>query len=227
MKIDRALLIRTNHELSIQYSQDCIASCEKHKLPYEIVEGIQDRDCKEAFKLVGTFPQINYYNKTGHCCCHASHIKAWKRILEIGKPCILLEHDAIVVGDVRSIDLPEGLAVTTFGHRVSHLSQYKPIGPAKRCVNIGKTMGVHACALTPLTTEWLVNTVTKDGIGKGNDAWLMGGESGIPVFTCDPAQVVCWVRQCTTFESRGVGDLRNTRPDDKPLPKSWYVGGGK
>jgi len=107
-KIDRALIIRRQGvELSKQYAADCAKSCEKHNLPYEFIDAVEFLECEKAFESVGAKTSPTYKNTMGNCCCHASHIKCWKRIVEIDKPCIILEHDAIVKGDVRNIEIPD------------------------------------------------------------------------------------------------------------------------
>jgi hypothetical protein len=221
MKIDRALILRsTENETSLKYSEICAKTCETHNLPYEFIEGIYGLDCENAFKKVGAFKKPKYKNKDGHCCCHAAHIQCWQRIIEIDKPCIILEHDAYVLGDVRNIDIPN-MAIVTFGHRVKNPNDYKPIKPAESLIKVERTMGVHACAMTPKTASWLVHDAKNNGIEIGNDAWLMGGKSGLPLYVCEPPQVVCWVRNCTTNIKRGQGDLRNV---PESLSNSWKKG---
>jgi len=221
MKINRTLILRSKeNEVSLEYSKLCAESCEKHGLPYEFVDGIYGLDCDSAFESVGAFKQPDYTNKPGHCCCHSAHIRCWQRIIEIGEPCIILEHDAIVLGDITNIDIPD-MAIVTFGHRVANPNEYKPIKPADKLVPVERTMGVHACAMTPKTAEWLNEDAKNNGVGIGNDAWLMQQKSGLPLFVCDPPQIVCWVRQCTTNIKRGQGDLRNF---PESLTNNWKAG---
>lgn len=101
----------------MEYAQICAESCEKHNLPYEFIDAVEFLNCKKAFKSVGTYKNGNYHIRDGNCCCHASHIKCWKRIVELNKACIILEHDAVVKGNVRNIDIPD-MATVTFGHTV-------------------------------------------------------------------------------------------------------------
>lgn len=199
MKIDRALIIRRQQvELSKIYAEQCAKSCEEHGLPYEFIDAVEFMECGEAFKSVGAFKTPSYTNTMGNCCCHSSHIKCWKRIIEIGKPCIILEHDAIVKGDVRNIDI-EDMTVVTFGHRVVSEDEYEPPGPAKELVKIKRAIGVHACGLTPKTAEWLWNDASTNGVSVGVDRWLMmQTRSGLPLYVCDPPQVVCWARTSTS-----------------------------
>lgn len=199
MKIDRALIIRREQvQLSKDYAQVCIDSCIEHNLPYEIIEAVEFLSCDEAFASVGVKKSPAYSNTQGNCCCHSSHIKAWRRIVELDKPCIILEHDAVVKGNVKDIDIID-MAVNTFGHRVSSKDEYTPIDEARKMVQIPRSVGVHACALTPATAKWLIEHAEKNGIGIGIDRWLMMlRKSGLPLYVCEPPQVVCWVRTSTS-----------------------------
>jgi len=198
MNIDRALIIRRlKVELSMEYAQICADSCEKYGIPYEFIDAVEFMSSEDAFLSVGTWKRPEYKSMTGHDNCHASHIKCWRRIIELGKPCIILEHDAIVKGDVRNIDIPD-MAVVTFGHRVGLPEMYNPIGPIQALVEIPRGMGVHACGLSPTTAKWLVDDVEKNGVGNNVDCWLiMERQSGLPLYVAEPPQVICWPRVST------------------------------
>lgn len=162
----------------------------------------------EAFAAVGVHVETKYKNTMGNICCHASHIKCWKRIVEIDKPCIILEHDALIVGDVQSIKIPDNVVVT-FGHRVPARDSYAPLTPPKELIKIKRAIGVHACGLTPVTAKWLFENARDNGISVGVDRWLMMiGSSGLPLYVCEPPQAVCWVRTSTSnFKKSDINNI--------------------
>lgn len=213
-KINRALIIRRQQvELSKFYAQQCADSCVKHGLSFEFIDAVEYLSCEDAFKSVGAKKSKHYKNTMGNCCCHSSHIKCWKRIIEIDKPCLILEHDAIVVGDVKNIEIPD-MVVTTFGHRVTQVDEYTPPGSAERLVEIEKAIGVHACGLSPVTAKWLFEDARDNGVKIGVDKWLMmKKESGLPLYVCEPPQVVCWARISTSNFKKGEqrDDVQNPR----------------
>ena len=229
MKIDRALIIRRQGvELSERYAQTCAESCEEHGLPYEFIEAVQFLKPKEAYASVGAFMKRDWSPEEGNACCHSSHIKCWKRIVEIGKPCIVLEHDALIVGDVTTVDIPD-MATVTFGHRVNKKDSYVPPRPAEKLTKISHSVGVHACGLSPATAEWLIEDATVKGLTQGVDKWLMMGPgSKLPLYVCDPPQAVCWMRESTMpicsdghHSHRGVRGAKNRHSEIVP---SWYEG---
>src|SRR5210317_366585 len=138
----------------MEYAQICAESCEKYNLPYEFIDAVEFLNCKKAFQSVGTYKNGNYHIRDGNCCCHASHIKCWKRIIELNKACIILEHDAVIKGDVLNIDIVDD-TVTTFGLRVVNLDDYNPPAPARELVEIKSSMGTDAYGITPKTAQWL------------------------------------------------------------------------
>ena len=205
MKIDRALIIRRlKNEISMEYADACAKSCDEHGLPYEFIDAVEELPCDEAFKSVGTFKKPGYKNTQGNCCCHSSHIKCWKRIIELDKPCIVLEHDAIVKGDVTDVDIPD-MAIVTFGHRVANVDDYSPVSPIQRLKEIPKAIGVHAAGISPVTAKWLWEDVRDNGISIGIDRWLMmQRKSGLPLYVSEPEQVVCWARLSTSNYQRSL-----------------------
>lgn len=228
MKIDRGLIIRREGvELSEQYAEVCAESCREHGLPYEFIDAVQFLQPMQAYASVGSFMKTRWNVQEGNACCHASHIKAWRRIVEIGKPCIVLEHDAVIVGDVRTVDIPD-MATVTFGYRVPNKDTYKPPRRADKLAKINKAVGVHACGLSPITAKWLVEDA-EQGVTQGVDKWLMMGPgSGLPLYVCDPPQAVCWVRESSmpiTSEGyiahRGVRGSANAGAD---VIDSWKEG---
>lgn len=182
----------------MEYAQFCAESCEQYNLPYEFINAVEFLECRQAFKSVGAKKDKTYKNRMGNCCCHASHIKCWKRIVELNETCIILEHDAVVKGDIRNINIPD-MVTTTFGHRVENLDDYTPPTPAIKLQKIKKALGVHACALTPKTAKWLWEDARDNGVKIGIDQYLMMRPPTIlPLYVCEPPQVVCWERIATS-----------------------------
>ena len=227
MKIDRALIIRRLQvPISIEYAEMCANSCKDNNLPYEFINAVEFLSCDDAFKSVGTFRQKEYTNKDGHCNVHASHIKCWKRVIELNKACIILEHDTIIKGDVTNVDIPDNV-ITTFGHRVSELDEYTPPSPATKLVEIERSFGVHACGLTPTTAKTLLKATMDNGIFTGLDNLLMiHKSSGLPLYVCEPPQAVCWTRISTIEINKGEFASNSTNFKESFTP-GWLKGYNK
>ncbi len=198
MNIDRSLIIRRlKVPLSLEYAEMCANSCDEHKVPYEYLNGIEFMSSEDAYKAVGMKLGKNNKFTTGNNNCNASHIKAWRRIVEIDKPCLILEHDCIVKGDVMNIDIPD-MSVVVFGHRVGNPDMYEPIGPIQTLLQIPKNMGAHAYALTPKSAQHLIDHGEKNEVDFNVDVHLMiDVTSGMPLYITEPPQVICWPRFST------------------------------
>jgi len=228
-KVNRAIIIRRDsNELSQKYAAMAAESCESHNLPWEYLKAVENMGCHEAYKSVGA-KVTSYKNTPGNCCCHSSHINAWKRIVEIGEPCLILEHDAIVKGRCDTVDIPD-MTVVTYGFRVTALDEYTPQRVATQLEEISRSRGVHACALTPKTAQWLLDEAMNKGVTIGIDRYLMMmKKSGLPLYTPDPPQVVCWVRQSTSrIQTAGANTSTGHRADatnyNDGLTKGWIEG---
>jgi GR25 family glycosyltransferase involved in LPS biosynthesis len=230
MKVDRALIIRGKDvPLSVEYAQICAESCEQFGVPYEFIDAVYESSGQVAYDSVGAKIKKNWGFNNGNAGCHASMIKCWDRIIEIDKPCIILEHDAILVGDVRTVDIPDDASVT-FGFRVSNRDDYQPIAPADKLTKVRRSVGCHAYAITPKTAKWLIHNARVDGLTCGVDRWLMMGPvSGLPVYVADPPQAVCWIRKSTMGHKSNKNNRRqgvwapHNDSQCKNLP-SWQKG---
>lgn len=197
MKIDRALIIRRLRvPLSMEYAQMCADGCEAHGIPYEFIDGIEFMSSEDAMKAVGVRLHPDQKRvSVGNNNCHASHIKCWRRIVELGKACVIFEHDVIVKGNVCNVDIID-MAINVFGHRIHDQSRYTPIGPIEGMVRIPQSIGGHAYGLTPTTAKWLLEDAETNGVNINVDEWI-NHKCGLPLYVTDPPQVLCWPRTST------------------------------
>ncbi len=199
MKVDRALIIRRLRvPESMEYAQMCADGCEKHGVPYEFIDGIEFMTSEEACKAVGVWLHPDNVKKKvsqGNNNCHASHIKCWRRIVELDKACLILEHDVIMKGNVCNVDIVEN-AINIFGHKIQDERYYEPIGPIERMLSITKSVGGHAYALTPKTAQWFIDDAEKNGMNVNVDEWINAG-CRKPLYVTEPPQLVCWPRVST------------------------------
>ena len=199
MKVDRALIIRRlKVPLSMEYAQMCANGCDEHDIPYEFIDAIEFMTSEDAMKAVGVWlhpENIKRKVSQGNNNCHASHIKCWRRIIELDLACVILEHDVIVKGNICDIDIIEN-AINIFGHRINDHTRYYPVSPIKKMVKIPQSIGGHAYALTPETAKWFVKDAEINGVNINVDEWI-NHKCGKPLYVTEPPQVVCWPRFST------------------------------
>lgn len=229
--LERAIIIRRRQvDLSMRYAETCARSCRRLGVPFEFLDAVEYVTCREAFEVAGVPVARDYRNSPGNCCCHASHILAWRRIVETGVVTLVMEHDAVLKGDPRGLSLPLW-GMTTLGFRVSVPDAYDPPGPPEAYVPIPRTAGPHAYVVSPQTARWMLEKQETEGVHMGVDKWLAGGHSGVPVFAMDPPQAICWPRLTTTHHNvegsiQKLGGSRRGKTTNFPesLPAGWHRG---
>lgn len=220
MKITRALILRIkNNDISETYSAQCADSCLKYGLNVEFIDCVYDMTCEDAYESLGVTMNPAYTNTDELCCCHCSHLLAWKRIVEVNEPCLILEHDAVVKGNVSLIDIPDN-AIITFGFRIQNLNDYNPVSPIKSLVEIKRSIGGHAYTMTPSTAADVLNEAEMKGVSMGLDRFLMIDRGcKYPLYVAEPPQVVCWSR-----ESLMTGRPQTAFNYEESMTPGWRAG---
>jgi hypothetical protein len=105
-RIDKAYIIRlSNNKKSVELSERCLNSCVFVNMPCEYWEGydgvssneITPPDHLKDHIVMKMIKISNHYMLRGEVACALSHISLWSKCLEIEKPIVILEHDAIMV----------------------------------------------------------------------------------------------------------------------------------
>jgi len=209
--VDKCLIIRREkNERSKEYAKVCADSVERNNMQYEYVKAIENLDVNEAAASVGmkvdwemaeilqnTITDHKECQEMGNACCTASHIKAFRRVVEIGTPCAILEHDAFVIRNFRNFDVPDDYVVH-LGPRMRDTKTYVPKSRVRRLVGLEQAIGTHAYALTPETASNMLKHLEDVGLVYGIDHYLfLHNESRVPILAADPYPAICWSREST------------------------------
>jgi hypothetical protein len=106
MSTEKAYIIRlSSNELSCSIAQRCAESCEKVDMPYDFWEAydglttdqIVSPDNLKDHILMNMIKLTNHYMTRTEVACALSHISLWSKCLEIERPIVILEHDAVMV----------------------------------------------------------------------------------------------------------------------------------
>lgn len=221
--IDRALIIRRDFNAkSKEYAAKCAATLEQCNVPSEFLPAIEGLKPEKAAEAVGLeIPKKKPKDventiwdhpeclEMGNVCCTASHVKAWKRIIELDMPCAVLEHDAYVLRNFRNFQIPDDYLVY-LGPRMRDTKTYVPKSRIRRLIQIHQAIGTHGYALTPKTAETLVKRVEEHGMIWGVDWFLfMGNECKIPIIAADPYPLICLSRESTMNDHKDEVDMVN------------------
>lgn len=216
--VDRGLIIRRQENLrSEEYAKMCADSLDTCNMKFEYIDAVQNVPYEQAAKEAGLeynqeihdrskdLKDSIYHHKEcmemGNSCCTASHVKAWRRIVEIDKPCAILEHDAIVLKNFRNFEIPDDYLVH-LGPRMRDLKRYVPKSRVRAMIGIPQAIGTHAYAVTPKTAQKLIDGMEEHGMVYGVDHYLfLSNASGIPIAAPDPYPAICWSRESTMADT--------------------------
>lgn len=211
--VDRALVIRRKGNVrSEEYAKQCIDSVQRCHMDFELVDAIENLDHREAAASVGMhvpdgpgshnntiFHHPECYEQ-GNACCTASHVKAWKRIVELDKPCAVLEHDALVVANFQNVEISTDY-LFFLGVRLRDPNLYKPASGPRAVMQIPQAIGTHAYAINPDTAKKLLSMYEEHGFIWNVDHLLfMSNECKLPIIAVDPYPTMCWSRESTMMD---------------------------
>lgn len=216
--VDRGLIIRRQENLrSEEYAKMCADSLEQNNMKFEYVDAIQNLWYKEAAESVGLKFNDEIYEESkklpnsihthkecmemGNACCTASHVKSWRRVVEIGKPCAIFEHDAFVTKNFRNFDVPDDYIIH-LGPRMRELKRYIPRSRVRQLIQIPQAIGTHAYALTPKTAQKLIDGMEEHGMVYGVDHYLfLSNASKVGILAADPYPAICLSRESTMADT--------------------------
>jgi len=227
LRITQTYIIRISSASSRLKAEGCFASALENGLTPQYLEGVEQMSCDDVFAKFGYQRAETHYGFAAECCSYGSNILAWQKIANSDSAALILEDDTVVLGDITHLEI-EDYGIYTFGYRTKDRDTYTPPGTAKGFENIPRLLGIHAYAITPKTAQWLLDHIEQNGAIYPLDRWLMRHEihehrgvyNTLPLFMCDPPQIVAWVRD-SSIVTDGQGKYKNV--PDSIIP-SWLEG---
>jgi GR25 family glycosyltransferase involved in LPS biosynthesis len=207
-------------------------SCDTHNLSYEIIDAVDKTkfsNVKDILPSIGYKLAAKRYNQVinhkksmmGEIACHASMIKCWERIVDLDRCCIILEHDALILGDVTSVNIPDK-SVVTFGYFAPDEKYYTPPSPATTLVKLNRAAGCHAYAITPSTAKYLLDDAKQYGVQHCVDAQLIRSPQKdriLDLYMCEPPQAVGIIGNSTILD-----EMRKFRKINITYTQGWIDG---
>ena len=210
MRPQKAYIIRISSDISRKYADDAADSCDRIGLPYEFVEGVENKTAYEAWTQCGLPIKMLGVYKTHKidkaACATVSHAMTWSKIAKRKETAIVLEHDALMLQPV-SIDIPDN-TIVTLGYKLKDPSQYNHVkaGPPTNIVPINGHEGAHAYAITTTTANALLAELNTNGVSLpiDNMFFLKMRRSKIPLTIADPTPAIGWVRESTIWKDSSI-----------------------
>jgi GR25 family glycosyltransferase involved in LPS biosynthesis len=178
-KIESAYIIYLpNNIISKKHSQKCVDSCKKFNIPFKLHEGFDGTDKKtikvpknlEKQSWIKWIKILNQHLKITEVCCFLSHLSLWIKCIEIDKPIIILEHDAIMIKPYFNHLIQN--CIIYFGSKFQIEKQNKNMIYGQLNQNYRFMYCAHAYSIDPQIAKNLVSSVIKTGITHSLDAYI-------------------------------------------------------
>jgi hypothetical protein len=173
LNVDKAYIIRVkNNLLSEKKAVECLASCDSVGMNATLWDAY-DGTGKEVIppEHLKDHPTMSMIKVTDHylvraeVACALSHISLWAKCIEIDKPIVILEHDAIMLAPYKQHNLYNSICYLGSIEQVKQnwSVYYTPIH-ASEGPNYHFICRAHAYAIDPAVAKNMLSHVLKYGI---------------------------------------------------------------
>jgi hypothetical protein len=179
MNVHKAYIIRIkNNEKSETLAKRCADSCIKVNMKYEYWDaynGISNpiEEPKHVNPIMKLFKLSDRYMLRGEVACFLSHLSLWIKCMELEKPIVILEHDAVMIKKYNTHKLFNSICYLGNDEQKNKGWQVlltPPFGLAG--INYFFICRAHAYAIDPTVARNMVSYVMKYGIGSSLDTIL-------------------------------------------------------
>lgn len=180
LEVESAYIITVRgHPVSVNLSARCAASCDKVGMPYKVFEAIDGTD--GTLKVPASLEACSYLSwpkkldpnlSLSEVACALSHFALWCRCVELDRPIVILEHDAIMVQAFKKYPAYNtivylGCTEQAQGWAVLPIPPHGTNGP-----NYHFILRAHAYAIDPAVAKNMVAHIIKYGIHESLDIML-------------------------------------------------------
>jgi GR25 family glycosyltransferase involved in LPS biosynthesis len=243
-----------NNTTSQTQLKKCVSSLEKFNMPYSVFYGYDGTD-KETIKTPEHLKN-NSFMKTvklyDQClsitetACALSHIALWFKCLELNKPILILEHDALMLRPytkhnvynsliylghkltVKGLSEKLGYGIKSFDDTVKLISDKPNILPFNYLGNpltqiINKNfmfvMGLHAYSIDPAIARRLISGIISDGLINPIDSVVQLGKYNLSDTGLYATQLEdCETQSTISIDTAVFGNMFRSRKNTYTLP---------
>jgi predicted O-methyltransferase YrrM/GR25 family glycosyltransferase involved in LPS biosynthesis len=207
----KAYILYIDEPLSLQYAEDCLDSCTKFNVDSTLFQGIKGKTNRELTRKYGY--HIKTFDYSSEYCGTVGHFEIWKEIVKSGEVGIVLEHDAVVMGDLNNLTVEDG-EILFLGPRLYDREHYTfPIDETINYIDIDFYNGAHAYAITANTAAMMLDQLEQSKLIQMPIDGLLGlkNKFNMKLKAVDPV-----------FAIAEVGIARRSFNFDKPDPTNRY-----
>jgi glycosyl transferase family 25 len=179
--VEKAYIVRiSNHAESVKLSERCAQSCEQVGMPFEFFEGIDGTSGQlvvpaalQNCSALSWLKVVDHELSVTEIACVLSHFALWVKCLELDRPIVILEHDAVMVKAFREYLAYNQIVYLGGAEQVNLGWPVLPIPPhATLNHNYHFICRAHAYAIDPAMAKNLVAHLLKLGVNEALDIML-------------------------------------------------------
>jgi len=178
MAVERAYVIAlVNNETSMAMAKRCLKSCEDAGMVATVWEAFDGTQGKIVAPRIASWhswiKQVDKQLSVTEVACALSHISLWAQCMELDRPIVILEHDAIMVKPYLKHEVFNSICYLGNNEQVNQGWQVLPTPPhASNGNNYHFLCRAHAYAIDPAVAKNLMAHVIKYGIHESLDIML-------------------------------------------------------
>jgi predicted O-methyltransferase YrrM len=195
----KTYILYIDNELSLQYAEDCLNTCNQFGINAELFLGIRGATNRELTRKTGY--KIRTFEYSSEYCATVGHINIWKEIAKSGEVGVVLEHDVVVKGDYNNLVVNDG-EIVFLGPRLYNRNDYQfPENETVDYHTIDFYNGAHAYAITANTAKAMVEYVEQIALIEMPVDGLLGlkNKFNLVMKTVDPAFAIAEVGERNSF----------------------------
>lgn len=168
-----------NHADSEMMAKRCIESCMQvgqKSCIWDAFDGTGDSiivpDHAQKCNWLHWLKLVNLNLTRQEVCCFLSHFSLWCRCIELDKPIVVLEHDAIMLKNYTHHNVFNAI-VYLGSSEMAQSNYWNPIPPhAQMCQNFRYILRTHSYSIDPIVAKNLVAKAIEKGIYTAVDVFM-------------------------------------------------------
>jgi hypothetical protein len=230
----KTYILYIDSEDSIKYANECLDSCKQYNIDAELYKGLMgytNDQLKEIYGFsLGRSKDDSVFHK--EYCATIGHFLLWKKIAQSNKPCVILEHDAIIKQNYDNLTIKDN-QIVFLGPRIVSNQDYIFPNCDIDYIRVNQFCGAHGYAITPKTAQYLIEQIEQKNHIRIPIDGLLGviNEFNLELIAVDPPHIVCEVgnRNSTANDVAAEYNAINTPKfikgiaDETKIPKLFYA----
>ena len=182
LEIENAYIIHVpTNVVSLDLANRCLQSCKKLNYSAQLYQGFDGTGSEIIVpehimnqSWIKWLKVTDHFQSLAEVACSLSHISLWVRCMELDRPIVILEHDAIVVKPYLTHEIYNGIVYLGSVDNIRSPELCKNLIPRHSAINKNWNFinRAHAYSIDPAAARRLFNCVLSRGIYESADVMI-------------------------------------------------------